>query len=252
MQMGPPLPNQQSPAIVYVYNNANKIVNLYKGEPIGCVAFGAGSIGNASISTLLKDFRYRITNGLDSTFDVKNYTIAELLASFLMEQVTLIEQHPPLAAVPAGLPKISLPKISLGVLLGGYSWKSAGKRNGLGESWKIEILNGVAKEPVLLRQEHEVGIIWGGEGEAISRLVVGFSDGLAQILQTVVQPPQAANQLLTLLRSNLQAPIVFAPMPIQDAIDLAEWLAHTAIMFSRFKPGAPCGRPHRNRRYNET
>jgi hypothetical protein len=29
-----------------VYNNANKIANLYKGEPIGCVAYGAGSIGS--------------------------------------------------------------------------------------------------------------------------------------------------------------------------------------------------------------
>src|SRR5258708_37235979 len=42
---------------VNVYNNANKIANLYKGEPIGCVAYGSGSIGLASISTLLKDFR---------------------------------------------------------------------------------------------------------------------------------------------------------------------------------------------------
>jgi hypothetical protein len=37
----------------------------------------------------------------------------------------------------------------------------------------------------------------------------------------------------------VQAPIVFPPMPIQDAIDLAEFLVHASIMYSRFSPGAP-------------
>src|SRR5438132_8691602 len=74
--------------VAKVYNNANKIANLCKGEPIGCVTFGSGSIGNASISTLLKDFRKKITN--DSTFfDVKKYTmeaVSNKLGDFLMEE----------------------------------------------------------------------------------------------------------------------------------------------------------------------
>lgn len=41
------------------------------------------------------------------------------------------------------------------------------------------------------------------------------------------------------LGGTLKAPLVFAPMPIQDTIDLAEWLVQTAIMYSRFSPGAP-------------
>ena len=35
--------------VAEVYNNANKIANLYRGLPIGCVTFGSGSIGSASI-----------------------------------------------------------------------------------------------------------------------------------------------------------------------------------------------------------
>jgi len=46
-------------------------------------------------------------------------------------------------------------------------------------------------------------------------------------------------QLVGSLRTALQAPIVFSPMPIQDAIDLAEFLVHVAEAFSRFTPGAP-------------
>jgi hypothetical protein len=53
--------------------------------------------------------------------------------------------------------------------------------------------------------------------------------------------PSAPNlsQLIGFLATNLQAPLVFPPMPIQDTIDLAEWLVQTAIMYSRFSPGAP-------------
>src|SRR5258705_6929393 len=71
--------------VANVYNNANKIVNLYKGLPIGCVTFGSGSIGSASISTLLKDFRIKLREE-ESFFDPKEYTIegvANQLGGFL-------------------------------------------------------------------------------------------------------------------------------------------------------------------------
>jgi len=56
-----------------------------------------------------------------------------------------------------------------------------------------------------------------------------------------MQPPQSpgviANQLGPVLAAQLQAPLVFAPMPIQDVIDLARFFVHSAIMYSRFLPG---------------
>jgi hypothetical protein len=33
-------------------------------------------------------------------------------------------------------------------------------------------------------------------------------------------------------------PLIEPPMPIQDSIDLAEFLVHTSVMFTRFKRGA--------------
>ena len=55
-----------------------------------------------------------------------------------------------------------------------------------------------------------------------------------------MQPPPSPEQLAQLngmLVNALQAPVAFAPMPIQDAIELAEWLVYTATMFARFIPG---------------
>jgi hypothetical protein len=53
-----------SVGVVNVYNNANKIFNLVKDWPIGVVTWGAGSIGTASVSTLVKDLRARLSGKL--------------------------------------------------------------------------------------------------------------------------------------------------------------------------------------------
>src|SRR6266568_2623644 len=76
--------------VAKVYDNANKIFNLYKGKPIGCVTFGAGSIGNSSIGTLIKDLRVILMDkekarGLDPPFDPDNYTmegVSKILGKF--------------------------------------------------------------------------------------------------------------------------------------------------------------------------
>lgn len=223
VEAGPGLPpNQQT---LNVYNNANKIVNLYKGKPIGCVAYGSGSIGSASVSTLLKDFR-ELLRMKGESFDPANYAmqdVAERLTNFLMGKVNQLGQNEP--------------KPSLGIMVAGYS-----SQKSLGEGWLLAIENGIEKKPTLLQPEGHVGITWGGEGESTARLVLGFSQELQSVLGQVIQPQLTSDQLEKLtsyLRSRLQAPLVFAPMPIQDAIDLAEWLVHSASMFSRFIPGVP-------------
>jgi hypothetical protein len=217
--------------VANVYDNANKIFNLYKGEPIGCVTFGTGSIGNSSIGTLIKDLRAILMNKekaakLETPFDVKNYTmegVAKNLLKFLGDEC---DRQPPALRN----------AITLGILLGGYSTESP-----LGEAWSLEIKNGAPSPPKLLRPSDQVGISWGGVTEVLQRIVIGYSPFLFQALSEVSSgqtPQQVFDQLNPILMSKLQAPLVFAPMPIQDAIDLSRFLVHAAIMYSRFLPGA--------------
>ena len=214
--------------VANVYDNANKIFNLVKDEPIGCITFGSGNIGNASIGTLIKDLRKILTDTPEEMeFSAGKYTmegVAKILAKFLGKECEKIE--PPLR-----------PGTNMGFLLGGYS-----KPGDLGESWSVEIQQGVAQPPKKLRPDHEVGLNWGGVTEVLQRIVVGFSPQLFQVLAAVTQPQQnpdvLASQLGPVMAAQLQAPIVFAPMPIQDVIDLARFLVHSAIMYSRFTPGA--------------
>jgi hypothetical protein len=210
-----------------VYDNANKIFNLVKGQPIGCITFGSGNIGNASIGTLIKDLRKELTDTPEKwEFDATKYTmeaVANILAKFLGTECEKLEQ-------PA---KVTT---NLGFLLGGYS-----KPGALGESWSVEIQQGIPQAPKKLRQDHEVGLSWGGATEVLQRIVVGYSPALIPRLAQVMQPPQnpavLASQLGPVLAATLQANIVFAPMPIQDVIDLARFLVHASIMFTRFSLG---------------
>lgn len=227
----PPPPGAVIPGgghmVANVYDNANKIFNLVKGQPIGCITFGSGNIGNASIGTLIKDLRKELTENPEKLeFHADKYTmegIAKILAKFLGDECEKLEQA-------------AKPNTNMGFLLGGYS-----KPGGLGESWSVEIQKGVPQPPKKLRQDHEVGMSWGGATEVLQRIVVGFSPGLFPVLAAVTQPPQnpavLASQLAPVLAAQLQAPLVFAPMPIQDVIDLARFLVHSAIMYSRFLPG---------------
>jgi hypothetical protein len=167
---------------------------------------------------------------LDPPFDPNNYTmegVSKIVAKFLGEECQ--KQN-----------KAIWPTMNIGLLLGGYSTDRS-----LGESWSVEIQNGVAADPKLLRPPDQAGISWGGASEVIQRIVIGFSPSLFQVLADVTGGPQGqqsaqqlSNQLNPLLVAKLQAAIVFAPMPIQDAIDLGRFLVHAAIMYSRFLPGA--------------
>src|ERR1035441_8424945 len=75
--------------------------------------------------------------------------------------------------------------INMGFLLGGYSSDEP-----LGESWSVEIKNGVAGHPVELRKKHDRGISWGGQGEVLSRIVQGYSPALFQILAQTMRGQQ--------------------------------------------------------------
>lgn len=215
--------------VVTIYNTANKVFNLYKGLPIGCITWGSGSIGNASISTLTKDLRRRFMGEdpehEDWRLDRNKYTIegvAKMARQFFYEE---LYDHKF---------KESQEKPDLGFIVAGYS---AG--DGLAEEWRIQIEKGDCLEPELIRPKDSAGISWRGEPEVITRIVFGYGTGLPRVLKELGVPDEQIGPAMKQIVSHLEVPLAPAPMPIQDAIDLAVFLVDATIMFSRFTPGAP-------------
>ena len=109
----------------------------------------------------------------------------------------------------------------------------------LAEEWKMDIINGECKGPYRIRGPEEIGITWNGEPEAITRLYFGFGTGLPNVLKEYGLKDEDIKGITKLCRKKLTVPMVTPPMPIQDAIELAEFLVETTVYFSKFAPGAP-------------
>ncbi len=211
--------------VINIYEYADKIFNLKKGLPIGAITYGSGSIGQASISTLAKDFRKLITEERNEwKVDSKNYTIEEVankFKKFIFDENYEVEFKE--------WPK----KPMLGFMIVGYS-----SNESLAEEWRIDIKNGKCNGPSIIRKKETTGISWSGEGEVISRIYFGVSPNLKNILQMCGLEKSKIQETVNLCRKHLQVPMVIPAMPIQDAIDLAVYLVETTIKFMRYAPGA--------------
>lgn len=220
-------------SVANIYNNANKVFNLRKGLPIGAMTWGLGSIGPASIATLAKDLRQRFSGSdPDWAVDRDNYSIrvvAERARDFLW--------NGRFETVEAEATQAGLPTPQLGFLVAGYSSHADQP-----EAYALEFGSGVDGPPI--PQEvvpDEAGAAWWGQPEAIARILIGMSNGLPAALVNQGMVPTLADgmAIYAQLRPELNPQMVTEAMPIQDAIDLAEFLVHATIQVVRFSPGNP-------------
>ena len=213
-------PDGQTLGVVNIYENADKVFNLCKGHPIGAITWGSGSIGNSSISTLVKDFRKGLNSRLapDGSFTIEG--ISSEFTKFIYD-----EHYLPSFSSWARKPDI-------GFIVTGY-----GTGLDYAEEWIIEVINGQLRGPSKLRGESEIGLAWNGEPEAITRLYKGHGTGLPVVLEACGIESNKIDEIMAKVRELLIAPLVVPPLPIQDAIDLAEFLVETTMKFSKYKPG---------------
>ena len=216
-------------SIANVYNNANKIFNLLKGLPIGAMTYGMGSIGASSISTLTKDLRRRFSGEdrahIQWALNREEFTVEEVAKR---AREFLYDEH--YLALGSAAPHTQ----PLGFVVTGYS---AGAQ--LSETWLIEIKDGKCAPPALLMGQGVTNAYAGGDPELFNRVVNGYSSKLPGALKKLGASDIELQQVMSAIDREVFTPLLEPPMPIQDAIDLAEFLASATSMFTRFKRGAP-------------
>jgi hypothetical protein len=215
-----------------IYNNANKIFNLYKGLPISLMTWGLGNIGLASISTLAKDLRARFTGGSgDWKLQADSYNmaaIAEQVRKFFYD-----EHYEPYADAAK---ENGEDPTQLGLSLAGY-----GTGEDQPEIFELNLSPDGCAGPTAILDTEPAGAAWWGQFEAISRLLNGVSVFVPQALINLekAQDETEAVAFAQDIADQVRVGIVGAAMPIQDAIDLAEFLVRVTIGFVRFCPGHP-------------
>ncbi len=215
--------------VSHIYYSACKIFNVIRGRPVGVMTWGSGSIGTSSISTLCKDLRKRFEDSSAENeewyVDADDYSIehiAQLVRKFMYDElyVPFFEDWDE--------------KPSLHFIVGGYSTGAD-----MAEEYQINVEKGKCTDPFAVRPKAECGMTWGGEIEAIDRVVVGYGKRLRQVLDTELKVPESQiKPAMEIIGQKLFVPLITPPMPIQDALDLAEFLVDLTIKFSQFSPGA--------------
>ena len=211
------------PVITNVYQNGNKVFNLLKGAPLVAMTCGMGNFGRAPIETLTKDLRKLFCLPGEYHIDLERYTLEEVAQRAQQFFKALYEKIDPKPDNPH----------SFEYWVGGY-----GSHSDLHEIWTFKILNGEVLPATPCGAPGDSGLLWGGQTEAVTRLVVGYSPLMADALTKVGMEAENANTLLQSVASLTQASLVNPAMPIPDAIALADFLADTTKGFVRFLPGA--------------
>lgn len=209
-------------AVMRVYNHGHKVFNLIRNQPIAAMTCGLGNFGRSSVSTIAKEIRKEIAEGT-AGINAADFTIEEVARYCATRFDNLFK----------GLPDPVRNTSSFSFFVGGYSTKGSGS-----ELWKFQITGAGLMGPTLLAGEENCTIEWDGQPDACARLVLGISPATTSVLIGSGISPQDAQVLTQRLASASQAQILEPSMPVQDAIDLARFLAETTVSFVRFIPGA--------------
>ena len=162
-----------------------------------------------SISSMAKDLRTSLTEKLCQD----NYTIAEAVEftqNHFQEEYSRSHEN-------------VVPHHSFEFWVGGY-----GHDNSHGEIWKVVLQEGSWVEPIQISPpEASDQVVWGGQVQAISRLLLGHDHEVLRI-----------SGLSGDKFTELHTPLVHSSMPVQDAIDLADFLVDMTKRYVAFLPGA--------------
>ena len=204
----------------HVYFNADKIFNLIKGYSVGCMTWGDGSIGNASIASIAKDFRenyYKKNKNKLKTHGIEIGSIANSFKKFIEKKIESSDRC------------IEL----IGFIIAAYS-----KNKNDSEIFLLEFMKEDSKGSEQINKEQTVGINWFGEVEYTSRLLLGISTLIPQVLLDNDFDETSSKRIMNLFTEHLQLPIGNPAMPIQDAIDFTDFLVDFNCKMSKFMPGA--------------
>ncbi|KAF0816571.1 hypothetical protein KIS4809_4638 [Bacillus sp. ZZV12-4809] len=213
-------PGANGSQFLNVYENANKIFHLHKGLPIGIITWGNGGIGNASIGTVIKDFRKKI---MTEIFSDQPYTLESLSMQFKDYILPLYNE------AYNGIQPQSRP--FTGFTISGYSHNESQP-----EEWRINYESGDCNV-TQLSSTQRTGASWSGQPEALNRLVKGYSTGLEQVLTMCGIERAKIGEIIKVADENLQTPFVIPSMPIADVIDLAEYFIDLTTKYVKYSPG---------------
>jgi hypothetical protein len=197
------------------YTNARKLFDLSPARA-GVMSWGLGNIGDHSIEGLVREFR----SGLDDNATIED--IAKALFAFIAPRWNAVAG---VADDPNGL--------AIGFCVAGYSPSVA-----FAEVYEFVLPRDVT--PAVSSGPDDFGLLWRGIDTPLIRLIKGVDNQLIEALAREGLTHDRINELIEPLEWFLYQP----GMPLQDAVNLVDYLLSTTVGVSSFvEPNPTCGGP---------
>jgi hypothetical protein len=212
----------QMMALPATFDNATKLLRVAGRKHVGAVTYGLGALGQAQPRTahsFIPEFEAQLGKKFAADYYLSVESFAKELSEFFLAQY-----HTQKMPVPAPLGQDMI------FLVGGYD-----REEPYGRVFQIDIPT--HPEP---KEWHAdgFGMVWGGQQEYASRLIAGYDPNLPEAVRQFLNLTDDQKVALeTQLRNQLQAPIPFQFLPLQDCVNLATLLIRTTISIQAFLVG---------------
>jgi hypothetical protein len=207
--------------VLQTWNFGNKVARI-KDYPIGVMTWGIASISARSIMSLIMEFEYAFPDK-DGNAGFSVRSVADSLLAFLTDRYE------------AAYPPKSQGRPLLGLFVGGFS-----SGEFFSDQYRYEFPTSTEWTDVRPPKPDgtpDFGANWFGQTDALIRLVLGYDPaGLEELVKRGVDPAIIQKWLDDHVAS---LPLIFDGMPLQEAIDFADYAAQVVIGRFRFSVGPP-------------
>lgn len=195
------------------YDNATKLLTFEGQTHIAAVTYGAAVIGARTAHSLLPEFE--VTVG-QASLSVENF--CENLRTFFLERWQ------------AEMPK-NYAGPDMTFIIGGFD-----KGDAYGKVFFFEIPKGKGIEPRNPGGK-SFGMTWGGQLELASRMIHGFDPALPGLIKETLTLNDDQKAKLEACLQQLEFPIPYQVLPLQDSVNLAISMLRSTITFQGLAAG---------------
>jgi len=204
------------PPITINFDNASKFLHFsHPHDFVGAITYGTAVIGKRTAHSFIPEFEQNVLSKSAGRLKVINY--ARKLSDFYMARW---QELMPKAY--KGLP--------INFIVGGYDIGEP-----YGSVYLFRIPDKPKPEP---RNPDDFGMTWGGQLEIASRIIQGCDPRFINVVKNTLKlNDDQVKLLMTELRKNLEFPIPYDILPLQDSVDLAIFLIRSTITAQRLAIG---------------
>ncbi|MCL5258704.1 MAG: hypothetical protein M1314_03055 [Firmicutes bacterium] len=255
---------QQGGQVLSTHSSVEKLTEI-GGLPIAAMVHGIGSIEKRTILSLIREYEFDQRKNNSNFMESNVLDVTNSLADFIEQRYNAVNWGaPPQIQTPNGLIEVNPWPPQLGIVVGGYS-----PGEFFPDVFQIQFPRKVIerRHPVTGAAPGDSSISWWGVGGPLKRLLLGFDIDLlmavdAQITKPIQQVqagqspqggqkaapqpaaavapvPSALQDALVPVAPHVVMPTNIDGMPLQDAVEFADYLGNVVIGYDRFTIGPP-------------